>query len=218
MKYEELLKRTIMESALMVGLGLIMVGGIYFLNIESEDYETHTSVLRREAQVMQRETTELQAKFAKVRQNAGLYQEALEKQSQGKLGISRQIVRDKFNQYNDKYFLGNLRLSMSGIEERSGAKYKRPSGSIIASDVSVNFEAISDEYVYEMINAMQDDMAGSAKITRISLQRQRTISDDILRLIGQKGTFPLVLGEIKFKWLGMKSLTSDESNAPELIK
>jgi hypothetical protein len=218
MKYEELLKTIIMEGLLAVGIILLMGGGIYYLNILGDDYETQTSVLRREAEVLQQETAELQGKFSKVRKNATLYQAALERQSQGKLGISRQDVRDKFNQYNNEYFLGNLRLTMSGIEELNGDKYKRRHGMIVSSEVNVNFEAISDEYVYDMLNAMQQQMSGSMKVTRISMQRQRGLSEDILRVISQKGTYPLVLGEIRFKWFGMKSLDVEESNAVELLK
>jgi hypothetical protein len=218
MKYETLLKQVVTEGALAIGVLLLIGGTIFYLGQVRDDYEIQTGVLRREAQALQQEANDLQAKFTKVRQNAPLYQEALEKQAQGKLGISRQVARDKFNQYNDEYFLGNLRLTMSGIEELTDPRYKRLSGSIQATDVNVNFEAVSDEYVYNMINAMQLQMAGSVKVTKISLQRQRTLSDDILRIISQKGSFPLVVGEVKFKWFGIKPANSEESNAVDLLK
>jgi hypothetical protein len=218
MKYEVLLKQVVMEAALSVGVLMLMGGGVYYLGILADDYDTQTNVLRREALQLQQQTTELQTKFSKVRANADVYQEVLEKQGKGTLSISRQVARDKFNQYNDQYYLGNLRLTMSGIEELSGSQYKRPSGTIQASEVSVNFEAVSDEYVYDMINAMQQQLSGSVKLTRLSLQRQRTLSDDILRLISQKGSFPLVVGEVRFKWLGMKPLDAEENNAIELLK
>lgn len=218
MKQDELTKQVVMEGALAAGVLLLLFGGIYYMNILRDDYENQTNVLRREAEVLMQETALLQDKFSRVRENASLYQQALEKQQQGKLSITRQGARDKFNQYNDEYFLGNLRLTMSGIEDMEGPQYTRKNGSIVSSEVNVNFEAISDEYVYEMINAMQQQMAGSIKITKVGLQRQRTLSDDILRLISQKGSFPLVVGEIKFQWLGMKSLNAEESNAIELLK
>src|SRR5688572_11739465 len=198
MKYNDLMKRVVTESGLIAGTALIAFGVLYFLGSMKDDYDTQINVLRREADVLEQETTSLQEKFSKVQQNADLYQEALEKQSQGSLSITRQGVRDKFNQFNEDYFLGNLRLTMSGIEALTGQKYQRTNGTIVASDVSVNFEAVSDEHIYEMINAMMLQLPGTAKITRISMQRQRTLSDDILRVISQKGSFPLVVCEVKF--------------------
>jgi uncharacterized protein YlxW (UPF0749 family) len=215
MKYNELMKRVVTESGLIAGTTLIAFGVLYFLSGMKENYETQIGVLRREADVLEQETTSLQEKFSKVQQNAGLYQEALEKQSQGSLSITRQGVRDKFNQLNEEYFLGNLRLTMSGIEPLSGPNYQRTNGTIVSSDVSVNFEAVSDEHIYEMINAMMLQLPGTAKITRISMQRQRTLSDDILRVISQKGSFPLVVCEVRFQWFGIRSPEGGAANAAD---
>lgn len=218
MKYDELLRQIIMESILFLGVLLLLVGGVYYVNILHDDYEQQTSVLRRETEALQQETRDLQGKFLRVRENAGLYQEALDKKNQGRLSITRQGVRDKFDHYNDEYLLGNLRLTMSAIEEVQGSQYRRKNNVMIASDVNVHFEAVADEYVYDMLGAMQQQMAGGIKVTRVRLQRQRGLSDDVLRAISEKGTFPLVVGEIKFKWLGMKFLNVEESNAVELLK
>lgn len=218
MKYNELMKRVVTESGFIAGTTLIAFGVLYFLSGMKSDYETQIGVLRREADALEQETTSLQEKFSKVQQNAGLYQEALEKQSQGALSITRQGVRDKFNQFNEQYFLGNLRLTMSGIEPLSGSEYQRANGAIVSSDVSVNFEAVSDEHIYEMINAMMLQLPGTAKITRISMQRQRTLSDDILRVISQKGSFPLVVCEVKFQWFGIKSAEGSAANAADALR
>jgi hypothetical protein len=215
MKYNDLVKRVVTESGIIAGTTLIALGVLYFLSGMKEDYETQIGVLRREADVLEQETTSLQEKFSKVQQNAGLYQEALEKESQGSLSITRQGVRDKFNQFNEQYFLGNLRLTMSGIEPLSGPDYQRTNGTIVSSDVSVNFEAVSDEHIYEMINAMMLQLPGTAKITRISMQRQRTLSDDILRVISQKGSFPLVVCEVRFQWFGVRSPEGSAANAAD---
>jgi len=212
MKHQELkarlIKQTLAIGGLLIGLAVI-IGGLLML---SDDFQQANDTLKNDVAALTAEGNTLQEKYTKVQQNISLYQEAMARSEAGRLTINHQSVGDSFNRLNDKFYLSNLHLTMSGINEVKSADFKSKNAVIVSSEVSVTFQAISDEYVYWMLDQMQQDLAGSARLTKLTLKRGGPVTDEVLHGIIQKGTFALVNAEMKFLWFGVKPV---DAKAPD---
>lgn len=187
-----------------------IIGG---LSILSGGYEEKNNTLRNEAATVTAEAKKFEDKYAKVQQNMNLYKESVAKIASGRLTISHQSVGEVFNRLNDKFYLANLHLTMSGIDDIKNPSFKRKDFGIVSSEVIVTFQALSDEYVYAMLDQMQKDLAGSARLTKLTLKREGDITDSVLQAIVQRGTYPLVSAEIKFLWFGLKPIEAKPADA-----
>ena len=206
------LKKTILfESAVLGGVLGILALFAYFLDDYGESLAQQGRQLESEANGITGQIASLREKYAKVKNSGEIYQEVLDKKNHNELAIDRDMMKDRFNQFKDTYYLSDIRLVVSPVEEVAGSKYKRQSANIIASDVNINFSALDDEYVYQLIHAMQSGLPGGNKIFRMTLSRPQPLSDEMLRQIRQKGAFGIMHGEIDFTWYGIK--TNDDAPA-----
>jgi len=212
MKYGDLKKQLFKEGGIRAGV-LVVLGGLTFgLSSYSDNYAAKNNELKSQADAIVAQANALQDKYTKVQKDMGLYQEIAEKDSHGGLSLNRQVVKDEFNQLNDQYALGGLHLSMQGIDEMKDAQYKRSTEVVIAGDVSASFETVADDFAYGLMNRMQRELPGTAKITKLTLTRAAALSDEVLRAITQRGTYPLMHGEVKFTWLGLKPVEAGDTN------
>lgn len=213
MRRENLKKQLIIESAV-IGAGLALAGGVLWVLSAINDRMTESNrALKTEVNTLTSTTHALMEKYTKVKQNGPLYLEALEKKENRLLSITREAVRDRFNQFNSRYYLTNMRLVMGGIEELPDAKFKSNTGNVVASRVTVDADALSDVYIFNMANAMLQELPGSVGITHMNLLRTGAVTDDMLRTISQTGAFGIVKANVNFTWYGIKfSDTASESS------
>lgn len=214
MDLKQLKKRLVLETGVIAGVCAVLGGVTYYLDTVSEDFVRQNRELEGKVNSIGAEINALHEKYSKVQQNSQLYQEAMRKKGENRLYINREQVRDKFNQFKDRYYLNNLRLSMQAIQEMADPLYKRKTNVMVSSEVSVTFDALSDIYVYQLMDAMAEELSGSCKIIKLSLSRNDSnLSAETLRSISQSGSASLVKGEVKFQWLGIKPVEASETNA-----
>lgn len=215
MKYQQLKKRLFMESGAIVAALVLLGGGTYFLDTLNGNYLQDSQALENQVNGIAAATNALRAKYDKVQQNMTLYRQIIQEKSQDKLTISGQAMKENFRKFKNEYYLSNLRLSMAPIVDMKEADYKRDTYSIISSDILVSFDGLSDEFTFDLIEGMQQQLPGSSKITRLSLQRMSNLSPEVLHTISEKGVAAIVKGEIKFMWYGIKPLENTDANAPK---
>ena len=216
MQYSQLRKRLLLESAAIAGI-LAAAGAVAFgLGVASDNYQASSESLESQVDAIAASTSALSAKYDKVRENPALFKKVTQLQSENRLSISQQVVKNRFDYLRDKYYLADLHLVMSPIADVQGPDYQRKTNVIVSSDVSINFQGLSDEYAYGLLNALQQDLPGSSKITSLTLTRQGDVTKDMLRTISETGAAPLIKGEIKFVWFGIKpAATGDSDHAPK---
>ena len=195
----------------MVCIMVAMCGAAFLFNDFSDDYEKSKEALEIKVKMITASTNALSSQYDSVKHNGTLLEKILQLQSRNRLGISLQTVKNRFNRLRDQYYLGNLHLSMAPIAEMQDADHKRASQVIVSSEVVISFTAVSDEYAYSLLNSIQQDLAGSSKITSFTLTRDGDVTNDALRVMSDTGTAPLVKGEIKFVWFGIKPIESNDT-------
>ena len=204
MKYSQLKKRLITESIVALGI-LAIVGGItYYLSFMLEDYQKQSQDLELLVAKATTERTALTGKFDKTKQNTDLYVEALKKNPKSGLYTNRQDIEGQFKLFQQAYDVNDISLTVSPPKELKDVKYKKPAGTVTVSDLKLSFNTLLDDDAFAMIDAMQKDLLGVAKIVSLKLTRNEDISDKVLQTVETKGTYPLVKADITAAWLAIK--------------
>ena len=211
MTYQDIRKRLVRESVITGAVVAGMVVVVYYFGVTGDDYQQQKMALQNQVYGIRQETNQLQDEFAKVQKNSALYREAMVKNSNRQLTISRQAVREHFSNLRNRSYLNDVHLTMSPVVALTDSEYKRKTAGIESSDVAFNFDAVSDEYVYDMLAAMQQELPGSIRVTDLTLNRTQPLTQAALQAISQAGAFPLVNGQIKFTWFGFISKDSDNA-------
>jgi hypothetical protein len=210
MRYDSLKRQVLLETGIVTAVMVVLLAIVYLLASIRDDYVANNQSSQRILDALDAEFNTLKGKYSFIQQNSTLYEEVKKKQEAGQLSINRGMVLEKFNQYKAQYGLSNLRLSVSPIQDIKDPQYVRKTSAVSSSEVSVELDTLSDERVYELLDAMQQELPGVCKITRLTLSRDHRMDDELLNTLRQKGTYPLVKTAIKFTWYSINPIEVPE--------
>lgn len=216
MRYQDVKRKLILETSIVLLILAALAGLVYFLNALAEDYTLQTGQLKEQLTAVTNEVRTLQDKYHKTQNNMELYAQIAEKNENDGLSISRKLLRKKVNEFKPRYYLNDLAITMAPAKDLTGDKYKYKTGNMVSSELTVNFDALTDEDVYSLMQSMQDELSGAVKTTKFSITRQNKATDDSLRQIAKSGQYSMVKGSIQLKWMGIKS--ADTADVPEIKK
>lgn len=214
MRYQDIKRKLIIETSIILAVLSCFSGCTYFLTSVSDDFTQKKDVLTGQLATTTNEKQTLQDKYAKLQANQALYEEILAKHNNDRLSVGRQFLRKKVNEFKPRYFLNDLALTMAPAQEMTGEKYRYGTGVIVSSDLSVNFDALTDEDIYSLVQAMEEEFSGVTKILKFSITREHKVTDDSLRAIARGGQHTMVRGTMQINWLGIKSFDAPASGAP----
>lgn len=204
MLYQDIKRKLIIETAVIMAVTACFSGCTYFLTSVSDDFAQKKDVLTGQLATTTNEKQTLKEKYSKLQSNQELYEEVLAKYTADQLSVSRQFLRKKVNEFKPRYFLNDLSLTMAPAQEMAGEKYRYTTGVIVSSEISVNFDALTDEDLYSLIQAMEQEFSGAVRITRFSITREQKVTDESLRAIARNGQYSMVKGSMQMSWLGIK--------------
>lgn len=214
MKYEKLKRQVVVELGIMGGVLLVMAALIYVLSSLLEDYETSNQGLQKQVDAIDLEMNTLRGRFNNIKNNIGIYEEIIKKKAEGRLAINRQMVLEKFNQFKTQYTLSSMRMTVSNAQEVKDGIFKRKNSNVNFSDVVVNFDVMSDENIFQLVDSLREELPGISKVVRVNMYRQRPFDDEIYQQISQKGSYPLIKSEIRFIWFGINSIEPPAASSP----
>ena len=93
----------------------------------------------------------------------------------------------------------DLKFSMENFKE-VGGEYSRKQAVLMVSKVTVQYSALSDKQLFQIMKKLHEIFPGSIRITSFKADRKTTINDQILLQIGAGSFSGLVSGEVKFDW------------------
>jgi len=203
MRYEPLRRKVLLELGIVIAVMVVILAIVYLLSSIRDGYVENNQSTKQMLDSIDAEFNMLKAKYLFIQQNSTLYEEVKKKQEAGELSVNRTLVLEKFNQLKLKYGLNNFRLSASPVQEIKDPAYVRKTSAVNSSDVNLDLDTLSDERVYELIYAMQEELSGVCKLTRVSLSREKALDEEVLNAIRQKATYPLIKTAIKFTWFSI---------------
>lgn len=215
MRYQELRKKLLTEGTVVAALLMVMGGGLYFLDSMHDNQISQNRTLESQLNAVTNEMNGLREKYIRVQKDGVLYQKIMTMDASDQLSLDSRAFSSAFADFRKRY---NLVMGYSGTDSAplEDPKYKRASSLIEARNVTVNFKALSDEDVYELIQAIQKELPGSTKITSLKLNKVSRLTDQSLRAITKSGAYTMVDGTMDFIWYGIAP--SDPNLAKEAKK
>lgn len=207
-KLVQLKKRLIIVGCAFAGLvGVIL--GVYMLVINMQNAG------KRELQRAERQVSMQNSKVVELQQKIQDFEEAeaLWKQLQQthaiREGLQFDLARQTLNELERKYhFSSPIKIDLSPSIELSDV-YQTKDVTIISSNVQLRFSAVSDEFIYRFLEAMQVLFPGYINYESFEIRRVASINDEAINRI-YRGELPnLVSAEVLFKWQDLKDIEKD---------
>jgi hypothetical protein len=203
MQYAKLKRQLAVEAGIIAGVMLTLGAIIYLLSSVEDDYTASNEALQRKVDAVDLEMNTLRGRFNNIKKNMDIYEEVQKKQQDGSLGINRQIMLEKFNQFKTAYSLNGLRLSVGQPQEVKDAIFKRKNSTVHFSEVYASFDVVSDEGIYHLVDSLREELPGISKLVKFTLVMQSQFNDDVYKEISEHGSYPLIKADIKFVWFGI---------------
>lgn len=212
MKHQQLRKRLLIESGIVIAVLGIIGGATYFVSSLRDDYASRKNAMEGQVSAVTNESNALREKFIRIQKDKNLYDLVMTMNDSDMLSHSSGLADKKLKEYESAYNFNSWTLDSSVSQlALEDAKYKRKTHLIIPRDAIFNVEALTDEHIYDMMTAMQGEFPGAVSFTSLKLTRQSMLTDEALRTITQKGSAPLIKGEIKFTWFGIDPVDPEEA-------
>jgi hypothetical protein len=215
MRYQELQKKLLTESGIALAALILLGGGLYFLDSMHEDAIAANKATESQLSAVTNEANGLREKYIRVQKDSELYQRIMTMDANDQLSLDTRTFESAFRDFKKRYSFGVLKYTAGDAVLQEDPKYRRGTSLIETRTVTVTFDALSDEDVYELIQAIQKELPGSAKITSLTLSRESRLTDQIVRTITKTGKFALVKGSLQFIWYG---ITPSDPNAAKVQK
>jgi hypothetical protein len=211
MKYKLLRKRQIIEGSIGAIVLSIFIAIALFLNNKSHEISSVQSRMQGEVSAIANETNGLREKFIRLQNNRETFTQVMNLYNNDMLSHSTAIVESLFREYEDRYSLNSWSFdSQKSNHALDASKYQRKTNLIVRRDAVVKFEAVNDADILSMMHKIQQDFPGAVSFTKLTMSRQSTISDEILRTITERGSYALVAGELNFAWYAIEPTDPEE--------
>ncbi len=129
--------------------------------------------------------------------------EKLDDESKTLAGLRINYAKDLLDKLKDQYRLSNVNISFSKPEELKDG-YISDTIIVVSSDVSIQFSAITDEYLFGFVDSLLTQYPGYIQVKTFSVTKSKNITKDVLTQIAAGESPALVDGKIDFAWRGLK--------------
>lgn len=205
------LRRTILkELGIFATMALLLISLIWYLSVLQDDFTSQAERTGKAAEQVRIERQALENKFTNVKNRMADYDESLKWMQAPGLYIDAQAVRDLLNRYQAALFLKKVSVELQPIAEigapdsKSRLQQTRTSGKI-------TMDALSDQDVYALMKAMQDELPGFVRITSFSISKNKQLTKELLAIVRREGGADLISAEIRFDWYGLKSTDAESA-------
>lgn len=204
MKIRELKKRLIQRVIMGSVLLIFSLGGYFII----EDY---SSTLFASQKKVQREIVALNAKIKRFEAKQMEYKESkklwdrLADSEKLRNGLDIGATQRLFDEFKAQYLLRQLDVDLSKPEELNDMKTQTTV--VESSKVDITFEALSDEYVYALLAAINEYMPGYITIKSFRISREVGVTAAVLEKIYDGIAVPMVKGNITLYWRDLKDVS-----------
>lgn len=213
MKYLAMRKRILMELGVLAVILTLIGVGCYITSNYKTGLETQHARLKATILGLDKQLQEFREKMASSEKAKELF-EAITKGSQGGVTISREFAQKTLTELKAKHHLSALTMKMSPIEEVNNPKYKKDTVRVLATQINLKFEGISDASIFSFIQEMTSALTGYVRISDLKIQRTAAITDEKLLAISQGQMPTLVSGEMNLDWLGLRLISQEAAKEP----
>jgi hypothetical protein len=173
-----------------------------YLGSVLEGYEQKEKALGNEVIEMNRKLDEFNRKAQEFSSHVQKW-EALSEGDKSLLGLRINDAKETLDKLEAKYKLSSVKTSFSKPAEIIG-DYKTETVTLYSSIVSISFNSLSDEMVYNFIGDLTKNFPGIVQIKSLSLNKPASITKEMLRKISIGEDVVIMSGTIDFYWHDLK--------------
>ncbi len=211
MKYKQLRKRQLVEAATIAMVLACIIGFALFLDMTRQDLLANQSRLQGEVSSVANETNGLRERFIRLQKDQDTYVLVMNLYNNDMLSHSTAVVEVRMKEYEDRYSLNSWAFdSTRSAQALDPSRYQRKTNVIAVRNSVIAFEATNDEDIFAMMRDIERDFPGSVSFSKFSMSRNSSLTDEALRAITQRGSYPLLKGEIHFSWFAIEPTDPEE--------
>lgn len=128
-------------------------------------------------------------------------------------GLRINDAKDMLDKLQVQYKLSAFKTSFSKPEEIAG-DYKTDTVSLVSSVISISFNAISDEYIYNFIEDITKNFPGYVQIKSFTMSKPAPVTKEILKKISLGEDVSIISVTLDFFWHDLKYKAPTEPPQP----
>ncbi len=180
----------------------VTVSFAIYINNTVEDYNKKSAWLKNDINELNRKLDGLNRKTLEFSEAIKTW-ENLSEEDKTLRGLRINDAKDLLDKLQAQYKLSVMKISFSKPEEISG-DYKTDTVSIVSSTISMNFNALSDEMVYNFLGDLVGKFPGYIQIKSFSINKPAAITKEILKKISLGEEASIIPVSIEFYWHDLK--------------
>lgn len=205
MEAKALQKDLFVKIAILTGILLVIGGGVFYLEKTIDDISQKKDWLRNEVNTIKDQLDGLNKKTLEFSEAVKTW-ESLPSGKKELQGLRINKAKDILDGYKIKYKLPVLETAFSKPTEEKLNDSRDSSETIIviSSNVSIQFEGLTDQYIIGFIQELMKDFPGYIQVTNLVITRAGEPTKEILRKISLGEMPGLIKGKIEFIWRDLK--------------
>lgn len=212
----EKLKKGLITSAIKSG-GFVLVCsavflGSYYLYVNSQE---NIKILESKDRQLRSEINQLRDRNERLSKTLQLYQKLVQDSSLRSLELNRKNISTLLNDLGQKYLISNVSITIDPVSERHGGIFDSKTGTIVTSQIKLNFDATSDVYAFAFIDELLEKFSGYLNHRNFTIHRNGQITEEVLRSLLSEGKTRFINANLSFDWLGLRpKLETEGSTEP----
>lgn len=202
------LKKELIRLAIIAAVAVSASGAVaYGIYSWSSGLQTEAQAAKNKLSRAQGDVRGREAKNREANEYLELYRKITGDSETEKISeLNREKAENWIQQTAFQYNIMKLEGAVDPITPIENPEFHKKTFEGITSKITLKFSAMTDEQIFQFMNALLTRFPGYIKITRVVLTRQGEITDATLVAAG-RGQFPdLVTGEMEFHWIGVREV------------
>ena len=161
------------------------------------------------------EITTLNSRNDRLNNTLDLYTKLTDTTSLRNMELDRKNISKLLQRLSDKYRVRDININIESLEERKKAPFIRETGTIITTEISLQFSTISDLHSFAFLEELLSEFSGYLNLKSLSIQKRGAIDENLLRSLIKSGKGELFNTSVTFEWLGLRPNPVTEENKKE---
>lgn len=202
-KFKTMRKKAAIEFGIAVGVIAVFSGAYMGVSSMVASAEETKNQLQSRISQLQGETASARERLESADASAALYAKIASSRSRDvALPITRDELTNVLSTVKDIHRLSKLNMELSPFEAFTNEDLTAMEVKASKAAVKLTFGGMSDQHLFSFIERLNRDLAGFAKLTKVSLTRSLAFDIDMMRQVSRGSEPEMVTGDVEFDWYG----------------
>jgi hypothetical protein len=201
----KLLKKRLIKNAILIAIILVaFTAGAFLLSNYDDNATAEQHAKEGENSQVRSESQTLQDQLGSGLEIGNFY-DNYSKDHNSDFTLKRESATQWLTVFREKNHITNLSITISPITDTKIDGLQLRTGTLVKSEIHLTLSALTDNSVYNFIEAIQRQLPGITVFSEVKITRTADITRGVLIELSHHRITPLVTAEITFQWLGIQS-------------